>query len=405
MFLKAKYNIICLSNQLWDFPNWTNKRHVMMRLAKQGHNVLFVDPPINAGRVLYKQIKRNTWNTQRLVTQVKTDTDSNAKVFTPVNLVPASQLTSRIHAKRINALAKKHFDPKLKTLLWVYHVQIPQLEHYLNTLNYDFLIYDCVDNYSAFPNTKNPLKAAVSSEKVDLQEKMLATRADLVFATAPGLVEKMQKFNKNVFFTPNVGDYEKFKNNQLLKDQIPQDLKQIPHPRIGFTGSLDDYKFDYDLVRKIAKDHPSYQFVLIGPQALKDREASDTIAKLENLPNIHALGSRPFDSIEYYFAGFDAYMIPYVLNDYTVEGCFPIKFHDALAAGLPTIVTDMPAYYPFADVAYISKNYEEFSQNIKNALEQDSPLLIQARQAVAKENSWEGKVQKLLSLINQHIAV
>jgi glycosyltransferase involved in cell wall biosynthesis len=401
----AKYNIICLSNQLWDFPNWTNKRHVMMRLAQQGHNVLFVDPPINAGRVLLTQIKRNNWDVPRLATQYKKDQQANAHIFTPINLIPVSQATSKIHATRINQLANRHFDPKLKTLLWVYHVQIPQLEYYLKNLKHDFLIYDCVDNYSGFPSSKNPLKAAVSSEKVDCQEKYLATRADLVFATAPGLVEKMQKYNKNVFFTPNVGDYEKFKNNRQLKDQIPQDLKDIKRPRIGFTGSLDDYKFDYDLVRKIAKDHPNYQFVLIGPQALKDREASDTIAKLENLPNVHALGSRPFTSIEYYFAGFDAFMIPYVLNDYTVGGCFPIKFHDALAAGLPTIVTNMPAYLPFADVAYISKNYEEFSQNIKNALERDTPERIKARQLVAKDNSWEGKIQKLLSLINQHIAV
>lgn len=377
----------------------------MMRLAKQGHNVIFVDPPINVGRVFYNQVKRNNWSPQRLISQTKKDAESHAVVYTPLNLVPYSQITAKLHSNKINKLASRSFDPNLKTVLWVYHVQIPQLQHYLHTLKYDFLVYDCVDNYAGFPDTKNPLKAAVSSSQVSEQEKVLATKADIVFATAPGLVDKMQKFNKNVFFTPNVGDYEKFKNTQLIKDQIPQDLKQIPHPIIGFTGSLDDYKFDYDLVRKIAKDHPNYQFVLIGPQALKDREASDTIQKLENLPNIHALGSRPFDTIEYYFAGFDAYMIPYVLNDYTVDGCFPIKFHDALAAGLPTIVTDMPAYYPFADVAYISKNSEEFSQNIKNALEQDSAQLIQARKDVAKENSWEGKVEKLLSLINQHIAV
>lgn len=377
----------------------------MSRLAALGHNVLFVDPPINAGRVLYNQVKRNNWNAYRLVTQVKKDAESGANVYTPINLAPFPQITSKLHAKRINKLAKKLFDPNLKTLLWVYHVQIPELAHYLDTLHHDFLIYDCVDNYSGFPNVKNPLKASVSSSQISEIEQMLTTKANLVFATAPGLYDKLQKYNKNVYFTPNVGDYEKFKNARQLKDQTPDEIKAIKRPRIGFTGALDDYKFDYDLMRKIATDHPNYQFILIGPMALKDREASDTIEKFKDLPNIHALGSRDFKQIHLYFAGFDAFMIPYVLNDYTVGGCFPMKFHESLAAGFPTIVTDLPAYLPFADVAYISKTYDEFSQNLKKALEEDTPDRIKARQAVAKENNWEGKVQKLLSLINQHITV
>jgi len=40
------------------------------------------------------------------------------------------------------------------------------------------------------------------------------------------------------------------------------------------------------------------------------------------------------------------FIIPYQINDYTVGGCFPVKFHDALSAGLPVVVTDLPAYAP-----------------------------------------------------------
>ncbi len=95
------------------------------------------------------------------------------------------------------------------------------------------------------------------------------------------------------------------------------------------------------------------------------------------------------------------FIIPYVLNDYTVGGCFPVKFHDGLAAGLPVVVTDLPAYLPFKDVSYISKTFEEFSNNIEKALKEDSPEKIKARQQVAKENNWDGKVAKMLSLIKE----
>ena len=81
-------------------------------------------------------------------------------------------------------------------------------------------------------------------------------------------------------------------------------------------------------------------------------------------------------------------------------GCFPVKFHDVLAAGLPVVVTDLPAYRPFGDVCYISKGYNEFSQNVRRAIEENSPEKVKQRQDVAKDNNWDGKVAKMLSLIS-----
>lgn len=398
----TKYNIICFSNQLWDFPSWTNKRHVMMRLGKMGHNVLFVDPPINAGRVFLKQIRKGNWNLSRIISKTKLDLDSNVLVYTPINLIPKPSITSKFHIKKINKVSKS-FDPSLKTILWVYHVQLPHLADYIRDLDFDFLIYDCVDNYSAFPQPNSAFAATIDSKTLVTQEDYLASNANIVFASAPGLVDKMKKYNDKVYFTPNVGDYEKFKDIYKFKDEIPHDLKDIKRPRIGFTGALDDYKFDYDLLVKLASDNPKHNYILIGPMALKDQEASKTIDKFKGLDNIYVLGSREYKEIHKYFAGFDAYIIPYVLNDYTVGGCFPVKFHDALAGGLPVVVTDLPAYLPFADVCYISKTHEEFSKNVRIALEEDSIEKVKARQIVAKENNWDGKVSKMLDLIKANI--
>ncbi len=394
-----KLNIICLSNQLWDFPNWTNKKHVMTRLASQGHNVIFVDPPINTGKVFFTQIRRGLWNLARLLTQIKKD-KTGALVYTPLNVIPFPKVTSSLHIKKIKTLSKKIFDPKIKTVLWVYHVQIPELKKYLDKLHFDVLVYDCVDNYEGFPANSAFYSATVPKSLVISQEKMLAERANVVFATAPALVDKMKRYNKNVHFTPNVGDYEKFKSPEKYKDQIPQDLLLVKRPRVGFTGSLDEYKFDARLMRKTAQDNPDMSFVLIGQIALKDKNTGLEALGLSDLPNVHFLGFRPFENLHKYFAGFDAFIIPYQLNDYTVGGCFPIKFHDALAGGLPTVVTDLPSYYPFSNVSYISKTYDDFSYNVRKAVEEDSQEKITARKRIAQENSWEGKVQKLLELIS-----
>ena len=396
-----KLNVICLSNQVWDFPNWTNKRHVMSRIAALGHNVLFVDPPINTGRMFVRQILNGQWSLARLATQQYRD--SRVLIYSPLNLIPDGEVTSRMHAQRIANLAKKNLDPALKTVLWIYHVEIPGLQNYIDKVSHDILVYDCVDNYGAFPENSAFYSATVGRDQIIKQEKSLAEQSNVVFATTPGLVEKLSKYNQAVYFAPNVGDYKRFKDVQELKqkNQIPEDLKAIPRPRIGFIGALDLYKFDAALVRKVAIDHPNYSFVLIGQFALKEKDAGLETLGLADLPNVYYLGPRPYEQKKYYLAGLDVELIPYQLNDYTVGGCFPVKFHDALAAGLPTVVTDLPTYAPFKDVTYIAKSSNDFSEKIELALKEDSKEKIKARQAVAKENDWDGKVAKMLAIIAQ----
>ncbi len=420
---KATYNIICFSNQLWDFPNWTNKRHVMGRLAEQGHTVLFVDPPINCGKVFLRQILRGHWGLKRLLFQTKKD-PCGAIIFTPVSVLPFKQISAKIHATRIKKLAQKIFAPQQelfaqqnspkpkqetprqnslnsqqKTLMWAYHVEIDYLPIYLDSIHHDFLIYDCVDNYEGFPgNDTEEKKAAVRAK-----EKYLATRANVVFASAPGLVDKLKQHNKNVYFTPNVGDFDKFYDVVRKIKDIPSELEVIPRPRVGFAGALDEYKFDIDLMSLIAEKNPHISFVLIGQNALKDKDVSLSKTGLEQFKNIYFLGQKPYEILEKYYAGFDGYIIPYKLNEYTVGGCFPVKFHDALAAGLPVVVTDLPAYLPFKAVSYICKTDVEFALAVQKSLLENDASKIKERQKVAKENNWNGKVAQMLDIIEQHL--
>ncbi|HAI63118.1 TPA: hypothetical protein DCL89_02720 [candidate division WWE3 bacterium] len=392
-----KYNIICLSNQLWDYPLWTNKKHVMTRLEKMGHNVLFVNPPINTGRLFMRQVLQGKWSLPRLLT--KKQRTGNVVVYSPLDFSPAHEKHAEMHGKAIQKATQNFFNPDRSTVLWVYHVEIAGLESYLKYIEHDFLVYDCVDNYAGFPKYSSPEK----KEAINKKEQALAMRANVVFSTAPGLVDKLKKFNSNVYFTPNVGDYPKFAGIKESVKVFPDDIKSIPHPIVGFYGAVDDYKFDRDLMKKIVTDYPKYSFVIIGPIALKDREGSLEELGLGGLPNLHFLGTKPFSDIHNYVAAFDATIIPYRLNDYTVGGCFPVKFHEGLAAGLPTIVTDLPAYAPFADVCYIAKSYNEFSQFVRKALEEDDAEKRAARQKVAKSNDWDGKVERMLRIIGDLI--
>lgn len=395
--MQEKYNIICLSNQLWDYPNWTNKRHVMTRLSKMGHKVIFVDPPINFGRVLLTQFKKGFFNLKRLVTGVKVD--GEAFVFTPIKFFNNEKFFAKYFAKRINNLLKNNSLLESQTILWIYNVEIPELDVYLNEINRDYLIYDCVDYYAGFPRYQDK----ESKEKILEIEKNLTRNADLVFATAPGLVERLKKINSKTFYTPNVGDFELFYNVKERFKEVPEKLKDIPKPIIGYIGALDSYKFNYLLLKEAATSYPDYSFVLIGNLGLKDRESSLKELGLENLSNVHFLGEVPFLETPKYMAHFDIDLIPYVYNDYTIGGCFPVKFFNSMSAGIPAVVTDLPVFTMYKTVTYISKSNQDFVNNIKRALDERSNKKEQEMIEVAKLNTYEIKVANMLSLIRQNL--
>ena len=74
-----------------------------------------------------------------------------------------------------------------------------------------------------------------------------------------------------------------------------------------------------------------------------------------------------------------------------------------MAAGIPSVVTDMPVFTLYKDITYISKTYEEFIINITKALEENSEKKITERVGIAKQNTYELKVASMLSLIKSHL--
>jgi|GEM_PF-582854 len=426
--------IIFLSNQLFDYPLKTNKWHVATRMAERGHRVLFVDPPIRF-RKFIKQIFQGRWSLRRILTLTyrprkdrvfvkslasrkssvtRGELYKNLTVYTPVGLIPFSGgvfslptawpfvqlvgkrlelLNQRFHIRNIKRIEnwKLKIENSAKRILWTYHVEMEGLEKYIEEIPHDLLIYDCVDNYPAFPRYRD--KPEVKNWIVE-REKWLAKKADLIFTTAPGLQDKLSKLNPNTHYVGNAGDYARFAEGETLRVGGPEPEGLI---KIGFSGALDGYKVNLPLLVKIAKTYPNYSLILIGPTGVADDEPN--LKELKSLPNVQFLGEKPYEEMPWYFSQFDVYIIPYNLNEYTVGGCFPVKFFDALAAGLPTVVTNLPCYQDFFEVCYIAKDDDNFVRSIKIAVEENSAKKISQRQKIAQQNSWDNKVERMLSIL------
>ena len=397
---------IILSNQQFESELKTNKWHIATQLAKKGHKIIFVDPPLR-----FKALKG--------LSSIISRKSENLILYKPINLFnfkPFSSFNTFVHLRVIKRLIKKIGYKWGKKILYIYHFDFPDLRSFMTKSGYNITVYDCVDEYTAFPEYAsrkkvNPkviawiqwlddeLKIRINqnglqkSDWVNAQEKWLCDNVDLVFASAPSLVAKLKKWRKEVCYLPNAVAIEKFDHKEKLKE--PFDIKDTPHPRIGFSGAIDTYKNNINLIEKCAKTYPNYHFVMIGPEKVADPDLDLTILKA--MENVHFLGKKLWEEMSAYFEYFDVYFIPYNINEYT-KGCHPVKYFEGLGAGLPVVATLM-SVKEFDVDGYVTENEEEFVKNIKRAVEENSAQRVEKRKNLARKNSWEGKAEKIIKLI------
>ena len=402
---------VILSNQQYDSKLKTNKWQVANQLVAKGHKVIFVDPPLR-----FKALKN--------ISKIISKRSDNLYVYKPINIFnfwPFSIFNTLLGSKVINNLIHNFRENKdEKIVLYIYHFDYPDLRNLMKQFKYNVSVYDCVDIYSEFPEYAtgkkiNPSLIALIQKMddylkikfnqnglslkkwVDAQEEWLCKNTDLVFASAPGIVERLNRWRDDIEYLPNAVDFDKF--NHIQKAIEPNDIKDVPHPRIGFSGAIDSYKNNIKLIEACAKIYPNYHFIMIGPEKVSDPNLD--LSVLKQMKNVHFLGEKPWEETPSYFDHFDAYFIPYNLNDYTI-GCHPIKYFEGLASGLPTLIT-LSSVKKFDPDNYVTSDEDQFIKNIKLAIETDSEEKRKVRKELAKQHTWSNKVNKQISFIESKL--
>ena len=230
-------------------------------------------------------------------------------------------------------------------------------------------------------------------ELIDL-EKTLLTRADQVFTGGYSLYEAKRTHHAQVRAFPSSIDFAHFARARYPQPD-PADQALIPHPRIGFSGVVDE-RFDVDLLRTLAHQQPHWQFVIIGPVVKIDP------ATLPRPANVHYLGLKAYADLPAYFSGWAVAMLPFALNDST-RFISPTKTPEYLAAGLPTVSTpirDVVRTYGEKGFTQIADTAAAFEVAIQNALNKQHPQNWLAIDAFLSENSWNKTWADMAAHIN-----
>jgi glycosyltransferase involved in cell wall biosynthesis len=214
------------------------------------------------------------------------------------------------------------------------------------------------------------------------------------------LLEKKSTRDHRTAFVPNGVDYAAYATER----PEPDDLRGIPHPRIGYVGMIKQ-QLDFRLLHALAEQHPAWHFVLVGPDGSLGDQAP-LRASLAQRANVAFLGGKPLAALPAYTQHLDVCLMCYRVNDYT-KFIYPLKLHEYLAAGRPTVGAPIRALRDFAHVVEIAQTPAEWSAAITRSLELEAstPERTEARRAAARPHDWDHLVARIARLLTEKLGL
>lgn len=319
-------DLICFSHIRWNFV-YQRPQHLLNRYALNNRVFIVEEPVFEANTDFYEIEKADeATNLWVIVLHVSKETSEEKRNHTLKAL-----LDSCMYSNNINDY-----------ILWYYS---PMALPYSDHLDPRLIVYDCMDELSAFKSAPPRLK--------ELEVELLE-RADLVFTGGYSLYEAKKHLHKNIHPFPSSIDKSHFVKARIFKED-PEDQASVPHPRFGFYGVIDE-RFDIALLDELSSLRPDWHFMLVGP-VIKINPDSLPIKD-----NIHYLGRKEYKELPDYLAGWDVAILPFAKNEST-QFISPTKTPEYLSGGKPVISTsiaDVVKPYGKLGLVKIADTAEEF---------------------------------------------
>jgi glycosyltransferase involved in cell wall biosynthesis len=378
-------SIICFAGEDWWYHHPHSKNHIMRRLARAGNRVVFVNsismglPDIKSPDFIGK-IKRKLKSFAKFVRRA----DDGIIVVTPIVTPFYSNRLARALNKFLLLAQFKLLRVAFNLRHPVLWIAIPTAREIVGHLDESALIYQVSDKYDA-----NQMDHATSANLIAGMHGELLQKADLIYysgrklfaeemAANPELISKAKLLEQAV-------DFEHFASATSQTWKEPEDLAAIPHPRLGYFGAIETWLLDQELIRSISQKHPDWHWVLLGLKAAK--------LDIEELPNVHYLGAKPYAQMPRYAAGFDVCVLPWVTDNRFVSYGSAIKVREYLATGKPVVITPLYEYESWSAILRIARGTEDFIKLVEEALSGEDAEQKFARQQVVKASTWDARTE------------
>ena len=276
---------------------------------------------------------------------------------------------------------------RLKMHDLVVFINHPMMEYVIGVLGERVLCYEVFDEY-----IEEYGMSRMTHRRMQEIERRVLGKATVVFTSSRLQMESRQAFAKNIHVVPNAVEVEFFMKALSSDIQIPEDVREIHRPRLGFVGNMTP-SVDVKLLRYLVDMHPEWSLFIIGKRDVELAEAKDLLAR----PNVYYLGFKNYNTLPAYIKGLDVGLLPYVLDART-RTVYPNKLHQYLAGGKPVVSTAMPELESFKNAIGWARNFNEFERMITLALK-GSLGNTDKGMRIAQENSIAARTAEKIQIL------
>jgi glycosyltransferase involved in cell wall biosynthesis len=377
--------IIALAPNDWR-DEWFNRQHLLSRLAPR-HRIVYSTGLWYSWEVRSEEFRRTPW-LARFAEHDGVIVHERGRL--PLR-IPRIAAIDRLAIRRTCRSLARRVAAAPGPL--IAHVFNPEFQEYVDPLGADYVVYHAYDLFRTMFGTSSGALAA---------EESLLRQANLVIATSPETARDLQRRGPSMPCVIGNGvDWLRFQHSTPPEE--PAELAQIPHPRIGYVGTMNP-KVDFDLLLELARRRPRWQFVLIGPVRNLRDEDTVVLGKLDRLPNVHRRDKIAQDRLTAYLHNIDVGMICYRLSLGWPSAGYPLKLLEYLACGIPVVSSSLETVRQFsADVA-IADSADEWEAALDAAVTTGGVGTPESRRQVARENSWDSRAEQLERLLQRMVS-
>jgi len=383
-------SIICFGGEDWWYHHPHSKAHLMRKFARGGNKVIFVNSismglPGLAHKDLLPRIKRKLGSYSKLARQ----TEDGITVVSPASLPFFGSATARkLNRQMIGAQIRKLAQSRglTKPILWI---AIPTAAEMIGAFDESAIIYQVSDKYDA-----NTMDHATDPTLIRKLHEQAIDRADLVFYSGRKLFDEATRGRDHSYLLEQGVDYERWSKVTTLS--IAPEIDKIPHPRLGYFGAIEPWLVDQELIKRAARERPSWQWIFIGNRSRG--------IEIEDLPNTHFLPPVQYEELPAYAAGFDVCVLPWETEQAFTSYGSAIKVREYLASGKPVVISPLPEYEPMGDVLRIARSRDEFLRLVEDALNENDESASAKRQASVASGTWDARAEWVSELIEKTLA-
>lgn len=384
-------DLLIIANGMWEERATTYQK--ITRELRDSFRILYVEANYSWGKII-KGLVFGTFKIKPLGAFRKLD--NRFFILTPPPRLPLrnyfrfmgilNQLILRFYIKRA-----VHKIGMASPILWTFSHQSDRL---IGRFQESLSVYHCVD-YWQWLLPKVFLMGTKDAIRKD--EILTASKVDFVVSTSRFLQRYLRAYNSKSHYVPNAAEYDLFARAPDKSLSIPEDMRNISKPILGFSGTL-EAKSDLDLLRRIALESPDWNLVFIGLT-----ENVPDLHKLRGLNNVHFLGLKPLKELPNYLRQFDVCLVPFRKTD-ELSSISPLKIFEYIAAGRPVVATRYPEIQDLSHVVFLSDSAQDFIKNIYRALSENNDNRRVKQEKFALNNTWQKRAKKLIGLADRYTA-